>query len=681
MDKYNISDDIQQATCAVLDETGKKAVGTAWLVSADGYLLTAGHLLASRQKKIIVKFPEDESVEIDVVQRVLDSDAGIDFAVLKSSSIAHKRKPLPIRLEESVTGEFQFYGYGETFIDISSGRGKFSGNYLPQDNRSNTLFLLKSQELEPGCSGAAIVSDNLQAVVAIHIQGTPMSNGARCESAVAMPLYRVAKYWDGLHEIASSKELPFDFDPDFFVNREEERKHIFDIICKKRSESCCFEYTGCVGVGKTILLKYFCYIATEKCFASYIDFQSRAFSCQSIIPIIEQIADSFSHKKEAATAFSHFDEKLRESNGNKEGNIIEYFINCLVKLSLNNKIILCFDNIDYADVSVVQQIEEFLVERLLVNYENFIFVFASQKIRRWTSNKIRFNIRNHRHQLKLLNKNDIEKLIERFLSRDELYVDNKADLVNLIYRITTGHPLNCKKCIYFLSDEFSKSLTSKNIEENHGKCVQMLIDKVVKRQIEELELDKDCPSAEEIISYLSLLRYIDLPTFYFILSPFLPVPSNFINKLNLYFEKIVVEFQKQTDIITRLHEECFKVEDTIRNIFISDFMVNRKNEFVEIQRVLIRQYDILAKKRMKYGRIKDIIELLYHTVFLAKIEKKDAVKEVEKVLSEYLAYSVIQSHFLSLEDALQNDEDLNEMLDRQISLKYFNVYKNKEVTA
>lgn len=677
MEKYNISAYIQQATCAVLDKTGNKAVGTAWLVSADGYLLTAGHLLTSRQKKIKIKFPEDESIELDVIQRVLDSDAGIDFAVLKSSSIAHRREPLPIKLEKSVTGNFQFYGYGKTFQDISSGCGEFSGSYCPQNNRSNTLFLLKSQELEPGCSGAAIVSDNLQAVVAIHIQGTPMSNGARCESAVAMPLYRVAKYWDGLHEIVSSKELSFDFNPDFFVNREEERGQFHDIICKKRPESCCFEYTGSLGIGKTILLKYFCYIAAEKCFVSYLDLKSGKFSCQSIISVFEQIMDDFSRKNGAAIIFSRFNEKLKES---KE-DIIEYFIRCLIKLSSNNKIVLCFDNIDHADASVVQQIEKYLIERLLFDQENFILVFAGKTTRRWTSNKIRFNIRNHRHQLKLLNKNDIEKLIERFLSRDELYVDNKADLVNLIYRITTGHPLNCKKCIYFLSDEFNKSLTSQNIEENHGKCVQMLIDNVVKRQIEELELDKDCPSAEKIISYLSLLRYIDLPTFYFILSPFLPMPSNFIDKSNLYFEKIVVKFQKQTDIITRLHEEYFKVEDTIRNIFISDFMVNRKNEFVEIERILTRQYDMLAKKSMKFGRIKDTIELLYHTVFLAKIEKKDATKEVEKVLSEYLAYSDIQSRFFMLEDALQNDEELNEILDRQISLKYLNGYKNREVTA
>ena len=82
MNSSSLDDFLMQATCAVLIDG--QIVGTAWLLSADGYLLTAAHVVGSQEPldEVMVQFVDHEK---PLVARVEESyyqfERGIDFAV------------------------------------------------------------------------------------------------------------------------------------------------------------------------------------------------------------------------------------------------------------------------------------------------------------------------------------------------------------------------------------------------------------------------------------------------------------------------------------------------------------------------------------------------------------------------------------------------------------------------
>lgn len=117
--------DIIQATCAVLAPDGS-VYGTAWLVSHDGHLLTAGHLLGKDKPRqhVQVQFPGDiprlaHSIGYWGYQR----EMGIDYAVLQLDAPLPGQRPLPVVLTESVIGTFKLRGYGKSLSDQSGGKG------------------------------------------------------------------------------------------------------------------------------------------------------------------------------------------------------------------------------------------------------------------------------------------------------------------------------------------------------------------------------------------------------------------------------------------------------------------------------------------------------------------------------------------------------------------------------
>ena len=51
-----------------------------------------------------------------------------------------------------------------------------------------------------------MVSDELQAVVAVQIAATGTATGAERDTVLAMPLYRIAKHWERLETLTKSKD-------------------------------------------------------------------------------------------------------------------------------------------------------------------------------------------------------------------------------------------------------------------------------------------------------------------------------------------------------------------------------------------------------------------------------------------------------------------------------------------
>jgi WD40 repeat protein len=258
------NDLLAQATCAVIIDG--KIRGTAWLFNLEGYLLTAGHLLETKEKlldKVEVRFANAPPVEARRIEWCYSEQERLDFAILKieSDQALIKRHPLPISLARSVEGTFRVLGYGKTLVDLSTGWGQFVGIYNWKSSPDYRLFRLDSKELgEEGYSGGAVFSEQLQAVVAIQTSATRSSvTRAGRDTVLALPLYRIAARWDGLHRLASQASgiqediAPPNVDTEFFCGREKELKEFEQWLMV---EGCrVVMIWGMGGVGKTYLAR------------------------------------------------------------------------------------------------------------------------------------------------------------------------------------------------------------------------------------------------------------------------------------------------------------------------------------------------------------------------------------------------------------------------------------------
>lgn len=202
----NFDDLLIQATCAVLIDG--QIEGTAWLVSDEGHLLTAGHVLGEEEPvtQVQVQFMGDGRRPADKIEWMFYKNKEVDFAVLKLTDSINRR-PLPVSLAKEVEGQFKLCGYGTRLKKGSQiiGKGQFLGP-IPIGNSSNTwLFRLQTSELgQEGYSGGAVFSDEEQAVVGIQTQASQNPFGPEWDVVLAMPLCRIAPFWKPLQELASS---------------------------------------------------------------------------------------------------------------------------------------------------------------------------------------------------------------------------------------------------------------------------------------------------------------------------------------------------------------------------------------------------------------------------------------------------------------------------------------------
>ena len=217
---------IIKATCAVIIDG--KIKGTAWMIHRDGYLLTAGHLLGTNDplKKVEICFSDSTPCIANKVVWCYDKERGVDFAILKIPiKDNYDYYPLPIKLSRIVKGNLKVYGYGKSLFDISIGNGTFLGFYDRQNKSSNRLFKYDSKQLgEGGYSGGAVISEELQAVVAIQISATKNTTGAERDTVLSMPLYRIAEEYRLLSKKHSLNENIF-IESKFISNSKKTKIH------------------------------------------------------------------------------------------------------------------------------------------------------------------------------------------------------------------------------------------------------------------------------------------------------------------------------------------------------------------------------------------------------------------------------------------------------------------------
>jgi hypothetical protein len=207
MTSFSVPDEaLIQASCSI--SIGGQLKGTGWLIDEEGHILTAGHALEKLKPADVVqvRFIDDDPVQARLVQCVYDWDRGRDCALLALDAPSH-RKPLPLNLARNVSGPVKLYGFGKTLVDLAPGIGEALGPFHPSNKFANRLFALQSHQTEQGYSGAAVYSQQLQAVVGIQMEGTTVPGYApQGTTALAMPLYRIAEEFPDLPILSKLNE-------------------------------------------------------------------------------------------------------------------------------------------------------------------------------------------------------------------------------------------------------------------------------------------------------------------------------------------------------------------------------------------------------------------------------------------------------------------------------------------
>lgn len=501
-----------------------------------------------------------------------------------------------------------------------------------------------------------------------------------------------------------------------FINREEERNILEEVLGNEEYHDRIFEFTAIAGQGKTELLKYLCDATRERsnCLVAYVDVYDSTLGRPEISPILNDIAESIISGTQNKKVFGKFDASVREYNkcfssyhieflknpktanrqavDEKERSLITHFKAGLNKLLSDKgyKIVLCFDATEFGCRVAMQRFEEQVLRELVVdknNNNNLIVFFAGQQ--RWTCVTRELRRQINRQQLRPFSREHSDQFIKSFLSQKKVYVEDEYFLFHKAWELTIGHPFSNYKMLESLTAGFEdKQLSKRKIEALYPKIITELIEKVIKnRVLYKMELNSAYPPPEKILLYISPLRRIELHTVHLILSHFLP--DWFKDKSGHFVEKLIAEFQEQTHVLTAtlVVGSSSQLEEVTRNILFTELKINRRIELINILNKLIEKYDDWIKETKGDSQIKNIIERLYYKVFLMRVEDKENIvpiiaDELHNDLERYFTTDhfepeqTIDYQNERLKKELSCDEELKRYIDIKKLISILNQKRN-----
>lgn len=153
---------LRQAIVRVLDEDGTRTLGTGFLATADGCILTCWHVVGGREN-VRVQFEGETAMEAKLI--AVQSDPDADIAVLRLSAFTART---PAELDDSWdhNDEVSIYGYQHQnlFSAPYPLYGKVSGETVRD---GQTLITLTGIDVQPGCSGAPVYDRRTEMVIGI----------------------------------------------------------------------------------------------------------------------------------------------------------------------------------------------------------------------------------------------------------------------------------------------------------------------------------------------------------------------------------------------------------------------------------------------------------------------------------------------------------------------------------
>ncbi len=426
-------------------------------------------------------------------------------------------------------------------------------------------------------------------------------------------------------------------------------------------------FYGVVGIGKTILLRELEKRIRDKGLpCAFVDFAEKeyAFSPQSQVTLLEDIADSFSNgvgSTVLAETISRFwqCQQAGESVEEQGQAVVQAFLECVNDLARdhNTPAVLLLDTLEMGDKELLDWLEDGIISPL-IRTDCVLVIVASRAPHRWK----RFEVRRRAYQQRL---DPFDEKITRKQLPQEYSV-----LAPGVVHLTHGHPfgnVRVLQSVQQIEQEVGQSFRRADFDEYQKRLVQELVDQL----IEPLVM-RDVPGEiRRAYRVVALARQFDVNVLRRLLTRFVEEP--FAGKSAAYFLGVVGRMVKTTLVEWSSARRGYVLDKTIRWMLALNVKLAARERYEEINYELIGLYDEWIE-RVPENRSGFIIERLYHEACLQSVRgasPKAIAGRLCELLEGYLEryYPVIEKgempHGLTaLQEELSKDDELVEFLPR-----------------
>lgn len=197
-----IIDKIRPAIVAILRDDGPN--GTGFLVTSDGYIITAYHVIKELPAdNILVETSAGEKYQTALIEEYSNKEDSLDFAILKIKE-DENFYCLPLKIGFKEGDQWTTFGY-ESIKNYKGvpNAGKILGRAERSDDVKNYFInIIAYKPVKGGMSGAPLFSKINNAVIGVIEEGRKESN-----EAMALPIEKILETWPELKTLNSQSNL------------------------------------------------------------------------------------------------------------------------------------------------------------------------------------------------------------------------------------------------------------------------------------------------------------------------------------------------------------------------------------------------------------------------------------------------------------------------------------------
>jgi len=480
--------------------------------------------------------------------------------------------------------------------------------------------------------------------------------------------------------------------PNQLVDRKEQLDKFNDVLDRIKRQgpisSNLFEWYGSPGIGKSMLVTMLERQAEAKNASwALVNFKKSSTKIklylQDPVLLIEELttglrrntslnADDFNRQIKAyraaslptegvVSAYEKMDQETRLFNRPDwlDGlrNVVIEFIKLVNTLPEQEKsafirpVIVFFDETEYADIMLVDWIEEWIINPLL-QIKHCMVVWTARRPWRWKRPEIRRRLTSE--ELNVFEPEMVKAQIQSGSAQPDLV----EELFKNVYTLTGGHPFASYIVINELDSlaKDGKEVTPKTFAGFESQLLEEVFSKFINgyafSELGSQDLKIAC-------KYIALVRLFDSTMLREILSVCVGEP--FKSWTQEDFGDLILQLKKTQLLVW---EKGYSIDSGLRHIIEKYFMVSERKTFINANQAALNVYEDWLKRPVD-NRGLFVVEELYHNAILSQVGKKKNLNTIlDKRLKEYPKWikdkQALDNALERLENEIKYDKELDQ---------------------
>jgi hypothetical protein len=360
-------------------------------------------------------------------------------------------------------------------------------------------------------------------------------------------------------------------------------------------------------------------------------------------------------------------------------NVIIAFIKLVNTLPSRSKadgirpVVLFFDETEYADIELVDWIEEWVINPL-IQVKHCVVVWTARRPWRWKRPEIRRRLTSE--MLEVFEEEEVQDQIQSGSAKPDLV----SELFKNVHTLTGGHPFASFIVINELDllVKQGERVTPENFHDFESKLLEEIFDRFVNQYVfsglESNDLKIAC-------KYISLVRLFDSTMLRRILQ--VCAGDNFVKWNQDDFGDLLLKLKKTQLLVW---EKGYAIDPGLRHIVQKYFMVLDRNDFINANREALLVYKEWLERPVD-NRSLFVLEELYHSAALMQVgDAADLQAILEKRLDEYPEWirdeQALENALERLEGEIGNDKELEQfILNKADLVKQVQVFREAKLAG